>query len=196
MPIALPDSMLPVTLPDLDDFQPRTLDPNDGDSEPELPLGRVDWWTTVELDLGDGPKRYQRELNVMPQWAGSCWYELRYLDPTNENCFVDPVVERYWMGPQRPGDPAASISTSVASSTRCYTCSTAASGTRCCSTSATSRRVSRITVSSTRATSSRPRSRMRARSTSTRPRCVRSPTARSPTPGNPSRASSARWARA
>jgi leucyl-tRNA synthetase len=36
----------------------------------------------------------------MPQWAGSCWYELRYLDPTNENRFVDPAVERYWMGPQ------------------------------------------------------------------------------------------------
>ena len=41
----------------------------------------------------------------MPQWAGSCWYELRYLDPTNENRFVDPEVERYWMGPQRAGDP-------------------------------------------------------------------------------------------
>ena len=41
----------------------------------------------------------------MPQWAGSCWYELRYLDPTNENRFVDPEVERYWMGPQAPGDP-------------------------------------------------------------------------------------------
>ena len=40
----------------------------------------------------------------MPQWAGSCWYELRYLDPTNENRFVDPEVERYWMGPQREGD--------------------------------------------------------------------------------------------
>ena len=40
----------------------------------------------------------------MPQWAGSCWYELRYLDPTNERRFVDPEVERYWMGPQAPGD--------------------------------------------------------------------------------------------
>jgi leucyl-tRNA synthetase len=40
----------------------------------------------------------------MPQWAGSCWYELRYLDPTNENCFVDPAVERYWMGPSGAGD--------------------------------------------------------------------------------------------
>ena len=59
---------------------------------------------SVELDLGDGPKRYLRETNTMPQWAGSCWYELRYLDPTNENAFVDPEVERYWMGPQFEGD--------------------------------------------------------------------------------------------
>ena len=40
--------------------------------------------STVELDLGDGPKTYRREMNTMPQWAGSCWYELRYLDPTND----------------------------------------------------------------------------------------------------------------
>jgi leucyl-tRNA synthetase len=104
LPVALPESMLPVTLPPLDDFRPRVLDPDDATSEPELPLGRVDWWATVELDLGDGARRYQRELNVMPQWAGSCWYELRYLDPTNEVRFVDPEVERYWMGPRRPGD--------------------------------------------------------------------------------------------
>jgi leucyl-tRNA synthetase len=104
LPLAVPESMLPVTLPELDDFRPRLLDPDDATSEPELPLGRVDWWATTELDLGDGPKRYQRELNVMPQWAGSCWYELRYLDPTNEDRFVDPEVERYWMGPQHAGD--------------------------------------------------------------------------------------------
>ena len=48
---------------------------------------------------------YRRETNTMPQWAGSCWYYLRYLDPTNENEFVDPAVERYWMGPQHAGDP-------------------------------------------------------------------------------------------
>ena len=48
-------------------------------------------------------KRYRRDTNVMPQWAGSCWYELRYLDPTNEQRFVDPEVERYWMGPQPVG---------------------------------------------------------------------------------------------
>ena len=55
------------------------------------------------LDLGDGPKPYRRETNTMPQWAGSCWYELRYLDPTNAERFVDPDVERYWMGPQGDG---------------------------------------------------------------------------------------------
>jgi leucyl-tRNA synthetase len=51
----------------------------------------------VTLDLGDGPRPYRRETNTMPQWAGSCWYYLRYLDPTNENRLVDPAVEQYWM---------------------------------------------------------------------------------------------------
>jgi leucyl-tRNA synthetase len=58
----------------------------------------------VTLDLGDGPRQYRRELNTMPQWAGSCWYYLRYLDPTNSERFVDPEVERYWMGPRSEGD--------------------------------------------------------------------------------------------
>ena len=66
--------------------------------------GPAEDWVEVDLDLGDGPQVYRRELNTMPQWAGSCWYELRYLDPTNENAFVDPEVERYWMGPQFEGD--------------------------------------------------------------------------------------------
>ena len=78
---------------------PTTSSPN-----PESPLDRLEWWTNVELDLGDGPQPYRRDTNVMPQWAGSCWYELRYLDPTNENSFVDPEVERYWMGPQPTAD--------------------------------------------------------------------------------------------
>ena len=43
-------------------------------------------------------KRYRRETNTMPQWAGSCWYYLRYLDPTNEDAFVDRAVEQYWAG--------------------------------------------------------------------------------------------------
>jgi leucyl-tRNA synthetase len=51
------------------------------------------------MDVGDGLQPYRRDTNVMPQWAGSCWYELRYLDPTNNAALVDPEVERYWMGP-------------------------------------------------------------------------------------------------
>ncbi|HEY9375490.1 MAG TPA: class I tRNA ligase family protein, partial [Jiangellaceae bacterium] len=78
---------------------------DDETSEPVPPLARAGDWVSVELDLGDGPRRYRRELNVMPQWAGSCWCELRYLDPTNEAAFCDPEVERYWMGPRDPGDP-------------------------------------------------------------------------------------------
>ncbi|MFB9698371.1 leucine--tRNA ligase [Amorphoplanes digitatis] len=105
LPIALPDSMLPVELPDVDDFSPRTFDPQDAASEPETPLSRKKDWVNVELDLGDGPKRYVRETNTMPQWAGSCWYELRYLDPHNDKVLVDPENEAYWMGPQRAGDP-------------------------------------------------------------------------------------------
>ncbi|MFC6020399.1 leucine--tRNA ligase [Plantactinospora solaniradicis] len=103
-PIALPESMLPVELPEVDDFAPRTFDPEDANSTPETPLSRRKDWVEVELDLGDGPKRYTRETNVMPQWAGSCWYELRYLDPTNSERFVDPENERYWMGPRTPDD--------------------------------------------------------------------------------------------
>ena len=91
--------MLPVELPELDDFRPAALDPDDADSDPEPPLARAEAWMNVELDLGDGPKRYRRETNTMPQWAGSCWYFLRYLDPTNETAMVDPAVERYWMQP-------------------------------------------------------------------------------------------------
>ncbi|MBO3737236.1 leucine--tRNA ligase [Actinoplanes sp. NEAU-H7] len=104
LPIALPESMLPVELPDVDDFSPRTFDPDDADTEPETPLSRKKDWVQVELDLGDGPKTYTRETNTMPQWAGSCWYELRYLDPHNEKVLVDPENEAYWMGPRKPGD--------------------------------------------------------------------------------------------
>jgi leucyl-tRNA synthetase len=95
LPRALPESMLPVTLPDLENFRPEASD--DPDAPPRPPLGRATEWTTVDLDLGDGKKTYTRELNTMPQWAGSCWYYLRYLDPTNDNALCDPVVERYWM---------------------------------------------------------------------------------------------------
>lgn len=102
--IALPESMLPLELPEVADFSPKTFEPDDATSSPETPLSRNKEWTEVELDLGDGPRTYIRETNTMPQWAGSCWYQLRYLDPTNEQAFVDPANEAYWVGPQSPGD--------------------------------------------------------------------------------------------
>ncbi|MGZ4429923.1 MAG: leucine--tRNA ligase, partial [Nocardioidaceae bacterium] len=103
LPVALPESMLPVELPEVDDYSPRTFPEDDLTSAPEPPLARNQDWVEVTLDLGDGPRTYRRETNTMPQWAGSCWYELRYLDPTNAERFVDPEVERYWMGPQGEG---------------------------------------------------------------------------------------------
>jgi leucyl-tRNA synthetase len=103
-PIGLPESMLPVELPEVDDYSPQTYAEDDATSEPSPPLSRKTDWVNVTLDLGDGPKTYRRDANVMPQWAGSCWYELRYLDPTNDQALVDPDVERYWMGPQFEGD--------------------------------------------------------------------------------------------
>lgn len=103
-PIALPDSMLPVELPEVPDYSPKTYAPDDADSEPEPPLARVPEWVNVELDLGDGPRTYRRETNTMPNWAGSSWYELRYADPHNSDKLVDPENERYWLGPRKPGD--------------------------------------------------------------------------------------------
>ena len=97
---ALPEHMLPVELPEVDDYAPAAHDPNDADSEPQPPLAKVTDWVNVELDLGDGPRTYTRDTNVMPQWAGSSWYQLRYVDPTNDEKFVDLDNERYWTGPQ------------------------------------------------------------------------------------------------
>mgnify|MGYP003838539127 FL=1 len=100
---AVPTQALPVLLPELADFKPTALSPDDATSDPVPPLARVTDWTRVTLDLGDGPREYRREVNVMPQWAGSCWYEMRYLDPTNTDVFIDHEVERYWMGPEHEG---------------------------------------------------------------------------------------------
>lgn len=105
---ALPESMLPLELPEVEDYSPRTFDPDDADSRPETPLSRNEDWVNVELDLGDGPKRYRRETNTMPNWAGSCWYELRYLDPHNSEQLVAPEIEQYWMGP-REGQPHGGV---------------------------------------------------------------------------------------
>ncbi|GAA3249255.1 leucine--tRNA ligase [Pseudonocardia petroleophila] len=107
LPVGLPDSELPVELPEIDDYSPKTYDADAADTEPEPPLSRNEDWVVAELDLGDGPAAYRRETNTMPQWAGSCWYHLRYLDPDNTERFVDPDIERYWLGadPSKPGDP-------------------------------------------------------------------------------------------
>ncbi|WP_432104888.1 leucine--tRNA ligase [Streptomyces sp. bgisy091] len=107
---ALPESMLPLELPEVDDYSPRTFDPDDADTQPETPLSRNADWVNVTLDLGDGsgPRKYRRETNTMPNWAGSCWYELRYLDPNNDQRLVDPAVEQYWMGP-REGQPTGGV---------------------------------------------------------------------------------------
>jgi len=110
MPVGVPDALLPVTLPELGDFKPQALDPNDEITDPVPPLARRADWVHTEMQIVDpisGAVRpratVRREINVMPQWAGSCWYELRYLDPTNSQAFVDPAVEKYWMGPREAG---------------------------------------------------------------------------------------------
>ncbi len=83
---AVEASELPVGLPELTDFRP-------GDT-PDPPLSRSGpEWLYVERD----GRRYKRETNTMPQWAGSCWYYLRFLDPKNDGCFLDPEIEKAWM---------------------------------------------------------------------------------------------------
>lgn len=105
----LPESALPVELPDIADYAPVMFDPDDADSEPSPPLGKATEWVSVELDLGDGLQTYTRDTNVMPQWAGSSWYELRYADPHNPDEFCAKENEAYWMGPRPdihgPNDP-------------------------------------------------------------------------------------------
>ena len=97
LPVALPEALLPVRLPEMTDFRPEPQ--ADESSPPVPPLARARDWADVRLDLGDGPRHYRRELNTMPQWAGSCWYYLRYLDPDNSRAFIDPEIDRYWMVP-------------------------------------------------------------------------------------------------
>jgi leucyl-tRNA synthetase len=81
----VPESDLPVRLPDLEDFKPT--------GSPEGPLSKATDWLTVTLD----GKKYRRETNTMPQWAGSCWYYVRYLDPNNDGQFCSPAKAKYWL---------------------------------------------------------------------------------------------------
>lgn len=83
---AVPESDLPVDLPHLEDFKPH------GRPEPPLDKAPEEWlFPTI-----DGVK-CKRETNTMPQWAGSCWYYLRFLDPKNDDFAIDPEIERAWM---------------------------------------------------------------------------------------------------
>ena len=91
--VGVPESELPLLLPEIDDFTPAASD--DPKAPPQPPLGKVEDWTRTTCPCCGGAAR--RELNTMPQWAGSCWYYLRYLDPHNAGRFVDPAIERYWM---------------------------------------------------------------------------------------------------
>ena len=88
---------LPLELPEMDDFSPAIS--NDPDAPPSPPLGKVADWIDVVCPTCGGQAK--RELNTMPQWAGSCWYYLRYLDPDNDEDFCDPEIEKYWMGPSK-----------------------------------------------------------------------------------------------
>jgi leucyl-tRNA synthetase len=82
---AVPETELPVTLPEMEDFKPT--------GTPEPPLSKARQWAEVNLD----GRPAVRETNTMPQWAGSCWYYLRFIDPANNEKFVDPAKEKYWM---------------------------------------------------------------------------------------------------
>ncbi len=96
--------MLPVDLPEVADFSPKTFDPTDADTEPQTPLSRATDWVEVELDLGgQGPRTYLRETNTMPNWAGSSWYQLRYIDPTDDDHLVRAENESYWLGAREDG---------------------------------------------------------------------------------------------
>ncbi len=76
---------LPLQLPELEDYKPS--------GRPEPPLGKaIDWVVVTKKG-----RSYRRELNTMPQWAGSCWYYLRFIDPQNPNAFLETEEEKHWM---------------------------------------------------------------------------------------------------
>ncbi len=86
-PKPLPEEQLPLTLPETDNFKPSGTG--------ESPLANLDVWLTTTDPATGKPAR--RETNTMPQWAGSCWYYLRFIDPKNSRRLMDPAKERYWM---------------------------------------------------------------------------------------------------
>ncbi len=85
--VPVPEDQLPVTLPKIEKFQPTGTG--------ESPLALIDDWVNTKCPECGGPGR--RETNTMPQWAGSCWYYLRFIDPKNGKAFTDPAAEKAWM---------------------------------------------------------------------------------------------------
>ena len=85
--VLVPEEELPLTLPSVDKYEPSGTG--------ESPLVNVESWVNCKCPKCGGPAK--RETNTMPQWAGSCWYYLRYIDPKNEKAFIDPEKEKYWM---------------------------------------------------------------------------------------------------
>ena len=85
--VPVPEDQLPVRLPEMKDYRPTA------DGQP--PLARATEWLRATCPQCGGPAR--RETNTMPQWAGSCWYYLRYVDPQNDAALADPAKEKYWM---------------------------------------------------------------------------------------------------
>ncbi len=83
--VALAASNLPLVPPDLEDFKPT--------GTPEGPLSKATDWVNVIIE----GKQYKRETNTMPQWAGSCWYFLRFIDPKNPTAFADPKKLKHWL---------------------------------------------------------------------------------------------------
>ncbi|MEK9201498.1 MAG: class I tRNA ligase family protein, partial [Patescibacteria group bacterium] len=84
--VPVPEKDLPVTLPEVKHYEPTGTG--------ESPLANIPEWVNVKCPKCGGEAK--RETNTMPQWAGSCWYHLRYMDPKNDKVLVDPIKEKYW----------------------------------------------------------------------------------------------------
>ena len=85
--VSINEDQLPLLLPEVTSYEPSGTG--------ESPLAKIDSWVNTSCPVCGGPAK--RETNTMPQWAGSCWYYLRYLDPKNTESFVSPEKEQYWM---------------------------------------------------------------------------------------------------
>ena len=92
--VAIDEGQLPLELPEMEDFTPAASE--DPDAPPAPPLAKATDWVNTTCPICGGPAK--RETNTMPQWAGSCWYYLRFLDPKNGKIFCDKGIEKYWMG--------------------------------------------------------------------------------------------------